>query len=52
MTPIPPAIRAAACVGIVAARFDDMPVGEVGLLGEPVPDALLDDPEPLALLPP
>jgi len=44
--PIPPAIIAAACVGIVAARFDD--ADELGLL----PDALLDDPEPLALLPP
>jgi hypothetical protein len=46
MAPIPPAIRAAACVGIVAARFDD--VDEVGLLDEPLRDALLDDPEPLA----
>jgi len=46
MAPIPPAIRAAACVGMVAARFDD--VDELGLLEEPLPD----DPEPLALLPP
>lgn len=50
MAPIPPAIRAAACVGIVAARFDD--VDELGLLEEPLPDALLDDPELLALAPP
>ena len=35
MAPIPPAIRAAACVGIVAARFD---VGdELGLLDVPLP---------------
>ena len=32
MAPIPPAIRAAAWVGIVAARFDDM--DELGLLEE------------------
>jgi len=50
MAPIPPAIRAAACVVIVAAIFDD--VDELGLLDKPLPDALLDDPEPLALLPP
>ena len=30
MAPIPPAIRAAGCVGIVAARFDD--VDALGLL--------------------
>jgi hypothetical protein len=47
MTPIPPAMRAAARVGIVAARFDD--VDELGLLEEPLADALLDDPEQLAL---
>jgi hypothetical protein len=45
-------------VGIVAAIFDD--VDELGLLEEPLPDELgpldgpllVDDPEPLALLPP
>jgi hypothetical protein len=34
MAPTPPAIRAAACVGIVAARFDD--VDELALLDEPL----------------
>jgi hypothetical protein len=37
-------------VGIVAARFDDL--DELGLLDEPLRDVLLDDPEPVTLLPP
>ncbi len=35
MAPIPPANKAAACVGIVAARFDD--VDELGALDELAP---------------